>query len=83
MTDVHHVGALVTAHRLFVGALLLAVPEALDCVTHLLLDDQRARDELLSCEDWLLSSAQRLPPSMHSVRLLRLLSTSPTLDHFH
>ncbi len=75
--------ALLATARLWLGAVLLTVPDALDCVQGTLLDDARASRELTSAGEWLLQSAARLPPAMSTVRVLQLLSASVTLDAVH
>jgi hypothetical protein len=71
--------ALLSTAHLWLGLVLLAVPDALSCVCNTLLDDERAAQELSSCGGLLLESASRLPPAMSTTRLLQLLSTSPSL----
>jgi hypothetical protein len=74
--------ALLASARLWLGAALLN-SDACECVASVLLDDAAAAIELHSAGDWLLASASRLPSAMTTVRLLRLLSTSQTLDDVH
>lgn len=80
--DHRQLSAYVGAHRLWSSLVMYAMPEAVGAVVSLLIDDAQASDELLSAEDWLLSSAQRLPQGMASVQMMRLLSTSETLGDF-
>ncbi len=72
-------GARMSAHRIWIGA-LLTCDNAVDCVVNVMLDDQRASDELLCCGDWLLASAERLPAAMSTRQLVELLAASATLD---
>jgi len=72
-------GARMSAHRIWIGALLLS-DEAIDRVRWALLDDERARDELSCCGDWLLASAEYMPLASHTSQLVQLLAASATLD---
>ncbi len=63
-----------TAH-LWLGLVLLAVPDALYCVCNTLVDESLES----TCGGWLIESASRLPPAMSTTRLLQLFSTHPTL----
>lgn len=72
-------GARMSAHRIWIGALLTS-DEAVDRVRWAMLDDERASGELACCGEWLLASSEYKPLASHTRQLIQLLAASATLD---